>query len=367
VHILHVTEASAGGTLQVVRTLAAGQAARGHAVTLAYAQRPESPADLPRLAEAGVEPVSLPWVRRSPRSNLATGRALRRLARERQPDVVHLHSSFAGVVGAAVRGVPAVYTPHGYAAARVGEPAWRALAYAAVDAAVARRVAVVAAVSDAEAELARTRLRAPRVAVLANGIPELDPGALPTPGPRPEPLVVAVGRLDDARRPDAAARILGAVADVAAVRWIGGGSAAAVAALRAAGVEVTGWLPRERALAELAKATACLHWSAWDGNPLAVLEALAHDVVVVASDIPANRELLGAAQVRGDEAAAAALLRTAVGDTRVREELLERQRERRGRWSAERMVADSLALYERVARGRPPVADPRADRPTVAA
>ena len=34
-----------------------------------------------------------------------------------------------------------------------------------------------------------------------------------------------------------------------------------------------------------------LHWTAWDGLPLSILEAMANDVVVIASDIPANREL----------------------------------------------------------------------------
>ena len=78
-------------------------------------------------------------------SQLAAGRALRRLVRERRPDLVHLHSSFAGAVGALAlpRGVPLIYTPHGLAFARTG--VGRAPASArvrAVEALVARRCAL---------------------------------------------------------------------------------------------------------------------------------------------------------------------------------------------------------------------------------
>ena len=96
--ILHVTEASWAGTLEVVQSLAAQQAAAGHDVVLAYADQPRTPRTL--ADTAGVELVPLRWARRSPASQLAAGRALRRLVRERRTELVHLHSSFAGAIGA---------------------------------------------------------------------------------------------------------------------------------------------------------------------------------------------------------------------------------------------------------------------------
>jgi glycosyltransferase involved in cell wall biosynthesis len=71
-------------------------------------------------------------------------------------------------------------------------------------------------------------------------------------------------------------------------------------------------------------------------------------VVVVASDIPANRELLGERQVCAGPEEAGALLRAAVTDGSMRAQLLENQRERRGRYSARRMVADWEAVYRRL-------------------
>ena len=350
--ILHVTEASWAGTLQVVRTLAADQAANGDTVTLAYADQPQAPADLALTAAAGVELVPLRWTRRSPGSQLAAGRALRRLVRERRPDLVHLHSSFAGAVGALAlpRGVPLIYTPHGFAFARKGVGRATRTAVRAVEALVARRCALVGTVSEAEAELARDGLRAPRVAVVRNGIPDLDDGVPERSAERLTPAVVTLGRIAEQRRPAATARILAALAVDARVSWIGGSGDGDDSAVRDAGIPVTGWLPHGEALERLAEATVYLHWSAWDGQSLAILEAIARDVVVVASDIPANRELVGPRQVCPDERSAVELARSVLEDPALRAELLAEQRRRAPAFGARRMSAEWRAIYERTRR-----------------
>ena len=225
---------------------------------------------------------------------------------------------------------------------------------------------LVGAVSEAEAEVARRVLHAPRVAVVRNGIPELDE-APHRAGASSEPVVVAAGRITAQRRPAATARILSALAPCRAGR---AGSAARATAptplVREAGIPVTGWLPREQALAQLAEATVYIHWSEWDGQSLALLEAIARDVVVVASDIPANREVLGPRQVCADESAAIALAQAVLDDAALRAELLEDQRRRAPAFSARRMAAEWLATYQRtLLRGRARLGT-KHDRPLVA-
>jgi glycosyltransferase involved in cell wall biosynthesis len=353
--ILHVTEAAGSGTLEVVSTLCAGLIEAGHEVAVATGERPETPADLGAVLPAGVALRPLPWTRRTPSHQLAAARQLRRLAADWAPDVVHLHSSFAGAVGAlALGGHRTIYSPHAYSFARASEPAWRRAAYRSAERLIARRCALVGAVSHAEAELARTGARASRVVAVPNGIPELDPGRAPDPRPDRGRTVVAMGRIGPQRRPAESAWILSRLAGTASVEWIGGAPAAEDAPLRAAGVPITGWLPRPQALDALAQAQVYLHWSAWDGQSLSILEALARDVVVVASDIPANRELVGGRQVVGTPEAALELARRVLDDDDLRASLLAAQRAARPRWGAARMVEDWIATYRRMSSAAAP-------------
>lgn len=348
--ILQVIESFGGGSMQVALTISERLAAAGHELAVAHGSVAESPRDARAAISAHIELFPVRWGR-APQNQARAMGELRSIARGWSPDVVHLHSSFAGFAGAlGLRGLaPLVYTPHGYSFIRTGQSRAQEIALRLAEAAVARRVDLVGVVSEEE----RTRaleIRARRVRVVPNGIAELDdpPGA---PGDRPTdpPRIVALGRLDPARRPAAAARIMAGLRDIAEPEWIGGGEQELAEAVRAAGVPTTGWLERGEALRHLAAATACLHWSAWDAQPLSVLEAMARDVVVVASDIGANRELLGARQVCGREEDARALLRSALTDPDLREELLAQQRRRRVGYSAARMASQWEEVYSELA------------------
>jgi glycosyltransferase involved in cell wall biosynthesis len=349
--ILHVAEALGGGILELVRFTAGGQARAGNAAAVAYGVRPETPERLRSEFDPAVELFPMPWTDRSLRAQAGAVRALRRTVAAWQPDVVHLHSSFAGVVGAlAVAGrVPTVYTPQAASFTQSSESRARLVAFRAAERFVARRVDVVGASSRTEAEQMRAAVRPRRLEVVENGIPELDeppPERRDWPDP---PRVLAIGRTVPQRQPEACARILGRVAGAAEIAWVGGGGGergvAGHEALVRAGVPVTGWVTREEVLQRLAEATIYLHWTAWDGLPVSILDALAVETVVVASDIGPNREVLGASGVCADEMEAVARIEQLVTNPSARDELLAAQRERRGHYSARRMVAGWMDVY----------------------
>ncbi len=352
--ILEVSESFATGTMEIICAIAAGAVEQGHRLAIAYGKRPETPTDLRAQVPREVELIELPWTGRTVRNQLRTVPALRRVCRDWRPDVIHLHSSFAGLLGALsiARVAPSIYTPHGYSFLGAKSGVARR-AYRLAERFVARRVTVLGAVSESEARQAR-EVGARSVVVVPNGIADLDPDRLSldrkTP-PRARPLVVSMGRIVPARRPRETVRILQAVSDLADTLWIGGPGAdiSLEDEVRAAGIEVTGWMDRDSAVERLAEATALLNWSAWDSHPLSVLQAMAHDVVVIASDIEPNSDLVGTAQVAGSEAAGIELLRAALTDPARREEMLAEQRRRRTAFGRERMVSDWLGLYSSLA------------------
>ncbi|HTT94702.1 MAG TPA: glycosyltransferase family 4 protein [Solirubrobacterales bacterium] len=351
--ILHVSEAFGGGVQEMVTTLSERLQAAGYPVAIAYGRRPETPVDVRERIAPGVELFSLGWERRTLPEQARACRRLRRLVEAWRPDVVHLHSSFAGLVGAAALAgldLPSVYTPHGYSFTMGDQSPARRRAFRLAERLTARRATVVVTVSEAEAAAARTVAPAAKVRVVRNGIPELDEcdSAAP-PAPRPDPpRVIAMGRVTPAHLPFESARLLAAVADLAAVEWVGGAGAGEipVSAITDQGVPISGWVDRPTALAKLAEATVLLHWTGWDGLPLSVLEAMASDVVVIGHDIPAVREIVGPGQVRATEAEGRELLRRTLTEPGLREEMLAEQRRRRPAYGAARMTADWRELYD---------------------
>jgi glycosyltransferase involved in cell wall biosynthesis len=354
--ILHVVEAFGGGVYEMVRLLTTRLADRSQAVGLAYGIRPETPADVESTLDARIDRFAMPWTQRNLGAQVGAFGRLRELVREWQPSVVHLHSSFAGAVGAAAVGshTPTVYSPHGYSFT-MAHSRLRRQGYRNMERLVASRVSAVGAISRSEAALAERLGTARRVVAVPNGIPELDePLQAPLAVDRPA-AIIAMGRIMAQRQPEQVAAILGSVRDVAPVSWVGGGRQedSGVQWLRAAGIALTGWLSREEALAHLTRASVYLHWTAWDGAPLSVLEAMAKDVIVVASDVPANRELLGPRQVFSSVPDATAFLRRVVTDRDLRAELLSGQRARRAAFSAEAMTENWLTVYDSLRSGGP--------------
>jgi glycosyltransferase involved in cell wall biosynthesis len=346
--IMHITEALGGGIFEVVNNLSAGLADQGHEVAIAYGVRAETPSPLREAVDSRIELIPTPWTQRTLRASLRASKELRPVVETWRPDVIHLHSSFAGVVGAATlsRLAPTVYTPHGYSFAMSGSRL-RRRAFREVERRVARRVEVVGAVSDAEGRLAREVVSAPRVSVVNNGIPELDPHSASVCSAKRRVGVVAMGRVVPQRQPEAAAEILAEVSHLAPVAWLGGAEepSTGLEALSRAGVPVSGWQERSATLKSLARASVYLHWTAWDGMPLSILEAMARDVVVIASDIPPNRNILGARQVFSTKEEAAAAIRRALLDDSYRRLLLREQRARRGQYGSTAMMLGWEEIY----------------------
>lgn len=293
--IVHATECLAAGTLtflvQATRELAEG----GLRQALVFSRRPDTPVGVESMFDPRVELVEIAPPRGlHGRYARDLRRALLRQLQDADQAAVHLHSSKAGFLGRlallGLRERPAVfYSPHGLSflnrRRRVRSTAFRALEWLA-----ARIDATLVGCSRSEAALLG-RLGRRKARVLENAVD--DSFFAVRRHEQSPPLVISMGRVCYQKAPERfaalATRFHIAELPVRFV-WIGGGDPLGEARLRAAGVEVTGWVGRDEVQRLLGAASVYVQTSRWEGMPLSVLQALAAGVPCVVNDAVGNRD-----------------------------------------------------------------------------
>lgn len=301
--ILHVTDAAFAGTLYAITDIAREQAKEpGMTVVFAYAPRPESPG-IDAIREIAGPQVRVLRVTSKPRlANLALLASLGGLLRREKPDIIHLHSSRAGMIGrfiALISGARhrTVYSPHGLASERtMSTPAMRTV-YTRLERLGATMAPALALCSVSEQELVLKKIPEARTSVLANSVDVARlRGIARTHGPtgtRSVAEIVHVGRITEQKLAATFGRIAEswhlASDQPVRFRWIGDGDRS----LLPASVEATGWLEREELLRVLAGADLVLFTSASEGMPMALLEAQAMGIPVVASRVTGVVDVVG--------------------------------------------------------------------------
>ena len=295
--ILHVSQPTEGGVCRCVRQLVADQLEREWQVAVASPQGILAE-DVRRLGALHYEWPAGRWP--GPATLFETARLTDVFHRAR-PDLVHLHSSKAGLAGRlSLRGrLPTVFQPHGWSfyaldgVMRRAAVIWERFG--------ARWAHVILCVSDSE----RQRGEAARIPanwhVVPNGVDvqELRPGdraqARQKLGLEEGPLVVCIGRICAAKGQDVLVetwpRVTGRVPDAQLVLVGEGEDAEKVRKAAGDGIVFAG--QREDAADWLAAANVVAAPSRWEGMSFAMLEAMALARSVVITDVPGARDALG--------------------------------------------------------------------------
>lgn len=278
--VLHVSEAFGGG---VVSAIAALTAATGNEIEhhLLFRERKQH-----RIGQTFGRCVRTTTVVEGSLWNLYRG--LDRLVRDVRPDIVHLHSTLAGVLGRlqSCRGVPVVYSPHCFSFENAQYGRLARGAFRLVENALSLRACTFACIGSYEQALAG-RLWGQRPTFrIVNAVDPVLPGERRRPRGGPT-RVVTVGRADAQKGVEMFAAIAQQLTGAGfEFRWIGGANAQGESLLARHGVAVSGWLPRDVALAELHDADLYLHTASWEGTPIAVLEAASIGLPILLRDIP---------------------------------------------------------------------------------
>ena len=287
--VLLVLEATVGGTRRHLRDLALGLAARGWEVSVAYSNRrdPEGFApDLARFAEAGIRCHEIPMARGfAPVRDAKAALALRRLLLARRPDVLHLISTKAGLVGRLAGwrlGLWTVYAPHCWAF-EMDSPL-RGL-YRLVEQALRPRTRRLVAVCSHEVrEALRLGYWRGKISRVYNGVAPL----AEMPPRKPVRDIVFIGRAVRQKGIDLLPAILARLREIrpaTTMAVLSDVSGPLRSQLESMGAEILPYAGETAAAEALSSSRVLLMPSRWEAFPYLVLEAFQRGAAVVASEV----------------------------------------------------------------------------------
>lgn len=356
--ILHVTEALAGGVAHSVSQLTKAQAENGCDVVLVHSMRRDTPISrLDDLYPAPIFRIELPMVTAiSPRADIKNLLELIRIIREQNPDVIHLHSSKAGVLGrVAARWLGwqsrVMYSPRGFAFLREDVSAARRMLFLWIERVVVQLGGGLVACSASEANYALEYVRHPRVSLVENAV---DLNALPLAEPRKDEIKIATaGRICYQKAPWRFKSLVdGCSKSQAHFVWIGDGDL--IDCLYEHGklpqaLAVTGWLSREEVYNHLKQSDIFVLASLWEGMPLALIEAQAAGIPAVVSDVVGNRDVVVDGKtgfVCKTDRELLEKCQLLINDIELRRDMAEHARiTARARFGVERMHRELMSLY----------------------
>ncbi|HWF07890.1 MAG TPA: glycosyltransferase family 4 protein [Bryobacteraceae bacterium] len=310
-------------------------------------------------AKLGISCHVLPSLRQ-PVGVLRDARALveiSALLRRTRPNLVHAHTSKAGVLGrlaASLHGVPAIFTSHSWSFAEGTSWKWKAVGVP-LERAAGRARGLIINVSEANRDLALKYKVAPaaRMVTIHNGIPD-EPWTYSEPD-GDEPAIVMVARFAPQKNQ---AMLLDAIAQIRRpfrVVFVGAGPTLAAVDEKARTMGLTG---RVTFAGNRSDVPAILRQSAifalptnWEGFPISILEAMRAGLPIVASDVGGVREAVvdgdnGFLVRRDDTSQLRRSLQTLLDDPEKRRRMALRSRQLfEQRFTAQHMLEKTFGLY----------------------
>ncbi len=291
--ILFVVEAMGGGVFTYIVDLANGLVDTFD-MYIAYATRRQTPIDYKRYFDNRIHLIEVENFGREIdiRKDLKALREVKAIAKTIQPDIIHLHSSKAGVIGRIAfngKGIPLFYTPHGYSFLMQDHKPLKRVVFKMIEAVCAKRKCMTISCSFGEHQ---ETLKLTQYASYINNA--INPLKLQKVVERVKvyehPVTVfTLGRICCQKNPTLFNQIAEALPDMKFI-WIGEGELRD--RLKSKNIEITGWVDRKRALEISANADVFLLTSLWEGLPMSLLEAMYMKKLCVVSDVVGNHDVI---------------------------------------------------------------------------
>lgn len=271
--ILYIVEAMGGGVFTYIVDLA-NELVNSYDMYIAYAVRKQTPQNYKDYFDKRIHLIEV-----------------KKIAAKIKPDVIHIHSSKAGVIGrVAFNGkIPMFYTPHGYSFLMENYKPMKRRMFELIESMCSKRncTTISCSVGEHQETLKLTK----RATYVNNGInmEKLQEIIDKTEKVEHSFTVYTLGRICYQKNPTLFNEIAESLPDVKFV-WIGDGELRGE--LTSKNIEITGWADRSTAIRYAVNADVFLLPSRWEGLPISLLESMYMRKACVVSNVIGNRDVI---------------------------------------------------------------------------
>lgn len=273
--LLYVVEAMGGGIFTYIVDIT-NELVDKFDIFIAYAVRPQTPKGYRNYFDPRIKLIEVKNFGReiATKKEFKAIKEIKEIAVKVKPDLIHLHSSKAGVIGRIAfngKAVPLFYTPHGYSFLMQNYSSQKRILFKIIEIIMARRKCTTISCSPGEHQ--ETLKLTKRATYVNNGINTADLDAkLKNIKVEEHPFTVfTLGRICYQKNPKLFNDIAEAMPDVKFL-WIGEGELRKE--LTSENIEITGWTEREEALKRSLNSNIFILTSLWEGLPISLLEAM---------------------------------------------------------------------------------------------
>lgn len=290
--ILYIVEAMGGGVFTYIVELA-NELVNDYDMYIAYAVRKQTPKNYKDYFDKRIHLIEVKNFGRAidPVKDIVAFFEVKKIAAEIKPDVIHLHSSKAGVIGRlAFNGkIPMFYTPHGYSFLMENYKPMKRMMFKTIEWICAKRKCTT--ISCSEGEHQETLKLTKHAMYVNNGIniTELQEMMDKTEKVQHPFTIYTLGRICYQKNPTMFNEIAKTLSDIKFV-WIGDGELRKE--LTSKNIEITGWCDRESAIRYAVNADVFLLTSRWEGLPISLLESMYMKKTCIVSDVIGNRDVI---------------------------------------------------------------------------
>lgn len=295
--VVHIIEALGGGVYTYFKDLTLHFSKENDLKTIIFYSKNRKeidPNNLELITNQNVELVEVDMCRKlNPLYDYRSILKLRKLLKKYNPDIVHLHSSKAGVLGriAASNIVPkerVFYTPHGYSFLSKEFSNSKKKVFYLIEKYIQKIFGgITIACGDTEYEIAQ---EIGKSILIRNGIKVDKINLFKKPVSNSKLTIGILARITTARNPNLFNSIALRFPNYNFV-WIGDGELKNQ--LTAPNITITGWsLDQIEVMSRLNSIDVYLQTSLWEGLPIALLEAMALEKPLVATNIIGNKDIV---------------------------------------------------------------------------